>query len=114
MPVAATEPNRGWSETAPAAKRNPRETASPRRRRAQLSKHLICNHEVTGSNPSAGFIKNELALLKNTRQRLNLFNYGLYLNQCKKASLAQLVEHLICNHEVTGSNPVAGSILQTP
>jgi hypothetical protein len=29
------------------------------------------------------------------------------------ASLAQLVEHLICNHEVIGSNPIAGSI-ETP
>ena len=26
------------------------------------------------------------------------------------ASIAQLVEHLICNHEVIGSNPIAGSI----
>ena len=27
-----------------------------------------------------------------------------------QASLAQLVEHLICNHEVIGSTPIAGSI----
>ena len=30
------------------------------------------------------------------------------------ASIAQLVEHLICNHEVIGSTPIAGSSLKTP
>ena len=27
-----------------------------------------------------------------------------------RAGLAQLVEHLICNHGVTGSSPVAGTM----
>ncbi len=27
----------------------------------------------------------------------------------KQASLAQLVEQLICNHQVVGSNPIGGS-----
>ena len=36
------------------------------------------------------------------------FNYG---PAPPRAGLAQLVEHLICNQGVTGSNPVAGTIL---
>jgi hypothetical protein len=31
----------------------------------------------------------------------------------RKAGIAQLVEQLICNQQVIGSNPIAGSLLTT-
>ena len=39
------------------------------------------------------------------------FPFSVYING-NIASIAQLVEHLTCNHEVTGSTPVAGSSFQ--
>lgn len=41
------------------------------------------------------------------------FPFSVYING-NIASIAQLVEHLTCNHEVTGSTPVAGSSFQGP
>ena len=41
------------------------------------------------------------------------FPFSVYIKK-HIASIAQLVEHLTCNHEVTGSTPVAGSSFQSP
>ena len=43
--------------------------------------------------------------------QIQLNNLELFLDFFRLAGLAQLVEQLICNQQVGGSNPFAGSIL---
>ncbi len=41
--------------------------------------------------------------------RLAVSRFALYSRRSRKAGIAQLVEQLICNQQVVGSNPTAGS-----
>ncbi len=74
---------------------------------AQLVEQLICNHQVVGSNPTSGSIA--------SLHHKVVFGYAIVVTFMNKpiglcAALAQLVEQLICNHQVVSSNLTSGSI----
>ena len=77
-----------------------------------MVEQLICNQQVTGSNPVASSIRLKKGHLVSKKFVFFLFFlYAIigYVEKGVNAHVAQLVEHFLGKGEVTGSNPVAGS-----
>ena len=75
---------------------------------AHAVEQVTVNHLVAGSISHGAIFKNILL----TTVKLLSYLYQLFDSHMNFALLAQLVEQLICNHQVVGSIPTEGSILR--